>query len=444
MSQKIAIISLGCPKNLVDSEQMVYSLQQAGYEMTTSIDLADAVVVNTCCFIDAAKSEAIENILELARMKEDPSTALRAIVVAGCMAQSCKEEIFAELPEVDGVVCCSALDRTVEAVREALEGKKPMIEGDLTAPPFECGRTLSNAEGYAYVKIGEGCDNRCSYCVIPSLRGPSRSRPMEYILSECRDLASKGIGELIVVAQDISKYGIDLTGKPQLVELLREMAKIEGVEWIRLHYINPDGLSDELIELIASEDKIVKYIDMPIQHISGRILADMNRHYTPEDVKEKVAKLRRIENMVIRTSLIVGFPGESEEEFEELCEFLRDTRLDKVGAFPYSPQEGTPAAEMEGQIDEEVKLERAERIEYIQEDVMYERASGLEGKTLRLICEGFDRIAEIWYGRSYAESPDIDGKIFFTDDAGVAAPGRFVNVVVDDAADGEPIGHTVE
>lgn len=444
MAEKIGLISLGCAKNLVDSEQMLWLLDEAGFEFTTDIDEADAVVVNTCGFIDEAKSEAIENILELCTIKAEKDSRLRAVIVTGCLSERYRSEIYKELPEVDAVLGCSALGEIVRAVRGALDGEKPEIFGEKNAPVPEIGRIKATPPFYAYVKLGEGCDNRCSYCAIPGIRGPLRSRTRESILEECRGLAADGAKELIIVSQDITKYGVDLYGRSELPSLLREICSIEGPKWIRLHYANPDGVTDELIDVIASEPKIVKYLDIPVQHADDKVLSGMNRHYRAEEADALFTKLRRrIPGLVLRTTVMVGFPGEGEEEFSTLMSFLKKHRIERAGVFEFSPQEGTAAAEMDGQVDEKTSRRRAELVRELQQGIMEEFENGFVGKNIEVLCEGFDRAAEIWYGRSFADSPDVDGKVFFKLKKAVS-PGEMVTVKVTELLDGDLFGEAVQ
>ncbi len=444
MSEKIGLVSLGCSKNLVDSEQMLYLLDEAGYSLTTDLDEADAVIVNTCGFIDDAKSEAIENILELCEIKRDKQSRLKAIVVTGCLSERYREQLYEELPEIDAVLGCSAHVQIVEALKAALAGEKPLLFGEKDAPVAEVGRISCMPLYTAYVKIAEGCDNRCSYCTIPSIRGPLRSRREEDILAECRTLAENGAVELIIIAQDTAKYGIDLYGEARLPSLLQKICAIDSVRWVRLHYANPDGISDELIDVIAANEKIVRYLDIPIQHIDDALLAAMNRHYESDDVRRLFVKLRkRLPGVVLRTSLIAGFPGETEEKFEELCTFLREARIERAGVFAFSPQEGTPAAELPSQVDDEEKERRVSLITMLQGEIMDAYNESLVGQTLDILCEGYDRLSEVWFGRSFADSPDVDGKVFFTAKKGEAAEGRFCRVQIDELLDGEPLGHIV-
>ena len=438
MSQSIGMVSLGCAKNQVDAEQMLFLLQQAGYNILPEPAGADVVIVNTCGFIESAKTEAIDNILAMAQLKAEGSVG--KILVTGCLAQRYQEEILKELPEVDGVLGTGSYYDVVSAVKQLLDGAEGIEEyGDIQAPVQECGRILTTPKHYAYLKIAEGCDNHCAFCIIPTLRGKYRSRPMEKLIEEAKELAASGVKELIVVAQDTSRYGIDLYGERKLAELLRELCKINGFVWVRVHYLYPDEMSDELIDVLANEPKIVKYLDIPIQHIDDGILKKMNRRGNSKYLKALLTKLRdRIPGLVLRTSLITGLPGEGEKEFEALCDFLREYKLERVGAFAFSPEEGTRAAKMEYP-DAEVARQRADVVEEIQSRIMDEWNESMMGKKLQVLCEGYDADEECWYGRTFADSPDIDGRILF-DSAEELTPGDFVTVEVTDACDGELIG----
>ena len=438
MSQSIGMVSLGCAKNQVDAEQMLFLLQQAGYNILPEPAGADVVIVNTCGFIESAKTEAIDNILAMAQLKAEGSVG--KILVTGCLAQRYQEEILKELPEVDGVLGTGSYYDVVSAVKQLLDSAEGIEEyGDIQAPVQECGRILTTPKHYAYLKIAEGCDNHCAFCIIPTLRGKYRSRPMEKLIEEAKELAASGVKELIVVAQDTSRYGIDLYGERKLAELLRELCKIDGFVWVRVHYLYPDEMSDELIDVLANEPKIVKYLDIPIQHIDDGILKKMNRRGNSKYLKALLTKLRdRIPGLVLRTSLITGLPGEGEKEFEALCDFLREYKLERVGAFAFSPEEGTRAAKMEYP-DAEVARQRADVVEEIQSRIMDEWNESMMGKKLQVLCEGYDADEECWYGRTFADSPDIDGRILF-DSEEELTPGDFVTVEVTDACDGELIG----
>ncbi len=436
MAVTVGMVSLGCAKNLVNGEQMLHLLREAGYEITADLGETEVLIVNTCAFIDSAKQEAIDTILEFAELKKEGR--LKKLLVAGCLSQRYRKEILKELPEVDGILGTGSYDEIVPAVEAALRGETPKLFGDISAPVSEAERIVTTGPGWAYLKIAEGCDNRCSYCVIPSIRGKYRSRPMENLLREAEGLAKLGVKELIVVAQDITRYGLDLYGEPRLPALIRELAKIEGVRWIRLHYLYPDLITDELIDLVAAEPKVVKYLDIPIQHISDGILKKMNRRGTGAEIEALLTKLRqRIPGLVLRTSLITGLPGEGEKEFEELCAFLKRARLERAGVFAYSPEEGTPAYSMD-RPDAETAAHRAELAVDIQSDIMDEFNETRLNTVQEVLAEGFDRFADCWYGRSYADSPDVDGKVFFTG-SGVK-PGEFIRVRITDTLEGDLVG----
>ena len=434
---KIAVVTLGCPKNLVMSEQMIHRLEQAGYPIVAGYSEAEVIVLNTCAFIDSAKAEAVENILELLKFKDDGT--LKKLIVAGCLAQDVKDEITAEFPGVDGIMGCGSYDEIVGVVESALRDEHPARFGRLDAPVTECGRVRLTAWYSAYLRIAEGCDNRCSYCIIPSLRGPYRSREEDAVVKECEELAADGVKEINVIAQDITRYGQEFRGK-NLGTLLRRIAKIDGIEWIRLHYLYPESITDELIEVIRTEEKIVNYLDIPIQHASDRILRLMNRRGTRRELLELFAKLReRIPGLVLRTTVMVGFPGETDEEFEELCDFMKKVRFERAGVFVFSPQEGTEAAALPDPVEEEVALHRQELLTELQERIMNAWYDSLVGKTVRVLCEGYDRLAETSFGRTCADSPDIDGKIFFK-----ASPrprdGDFIMITIDENYEGELFG----
>lgn len=436
--EKIAFISLGCAKNLVNSEQMMCLLADADYELVSEPDGADAVVINTCGFIDAAKSEAIDNILEMAELKA--AGRLGKIIVTGCLSERYRAEVRTELPEVDALVGVGSFGEIVDVVRDTLSGAEPDRFGDKNAPVDEVGRFLTSGPGWAYLKIAEGCNNCCAFCAIPAIRGRYRSRPMENILAEARGLAEAGCHELIIIAQDITRYGTDLYGRRRLAELCRELSKIDGVEWLRLHYLYPDEFDDELIAEIADNPKIVKYLDIPIQHINDAILKRMNRRGTGGEIRALLRSLReRIPGVVLRTSLITGLPGEGEAEFEELCEFLRVARIERVGVFPFSPEEGTPAEKMPDRVDAEEAQRRAELIMDFQQGIMEDFYASRIGKTLPVLCTDIDGAYRV--GRSEADSPEIDGVVYFE---GEALPGEIVPVHITGLMDGELSGEQVK
>ena len=430
----IALISLGCPKNLVNSEEMLALLDEAGYRFTGEPAEADAVIINTCGFIDDAKSEAIDRILECAALREE-NPELK-IIVTGCMAQRYGKEIIAEIPEVDAIVGTGSYGEIVSVVEGVLKGEHPVCLGSINAPLCELPRVISTGPNWAYLRIAEGCDNRCAYCIIPALRGKFRSRTMEAILEEAKGLSDSGIREVIIVAQDITRYGIDLYGRHRLADLLRELCKL-NFDWVRLHYLYPEEIDDELIDVIASEPKIVKYLDIPIQHINTAILKRMNRRGTGEEIRALFAKLRaRIPELVLRTSLIVGLPGEGEAEFEELCEFLREARIERAGVFPFSPEEGTPAARMEDRCDREEAQRRAELIMDLQAVIMDELAESFLDQEIDVLVMGRDENGLLW-GRSAYDSPEIDSRVIF---GGMAEPGDMARVLITAVDDGELIG----
>ena len=439
----IGFISLGCAKNQVDCERMMYRVQEAGHTVQADIVGADVVVINTCGFIDSAKSEAIDHILQAAALKAEGMVG--KILVTGCLSQRYQADILTEIPEVDGILGTGSYTEIVPAIESLLSSDDQIMElGSIDAPEQETGRILTTPEHYAFIKIAEGCDNRCAYCIIPYLRGKFRSRQMDDVLYEARLLAASGVKELIVVAQDTSRYGIDLPGNKRLLpELLRELCKIDELHWIRVHYVYPDEIDDEFIQVMAEEPKIVKYLDIPIQHCNSKILKLMNRRGDGAFLRELFAKLRdRIPGLVIRTSLITGLPGEGEEEFQELCQFLRDLRLERVGAFAFSPEEGTPAAEMEF-VENEVAVKRAEIIEMIQSDVMDAYNASFIGKELEILVDGYDEEFEQFFGRTYADSPDIDGRVWLASDTPLRE-GQFVMAHIDGCIEGDLSGYVLE
>ena len=438
----IGFISLGCAKNQVDCERMMYRVQEAGHTVCPDVDGCDVVVINTCGFIDSAKSEAIDYILSTASLKAEGRVG--KILVTGCLSQRYQDEIMKEMPEVDGVLGTGSYTEIVPAIEALLEDKQVADFGSIDVPEQETGRVVTTPEHYAFIKIAEGCDNHCAYCVIPSLRGKYRSRQMDDVLYEARMLADSGVKELIVVAQDTSRYGTDLPGHKRLLpELLRQLCRIEGLHWIRVHYVYPDEIDDELIDVMASEPKIVKYLDIPIQHCNDRILKLMNRRGDGEFLKALFARLRnRIPGLVIRTSLITGLPGEGEAEFEELCKFLKEQRLERVGAFAFSPEEGTPAAAMDYP-DSEIAQKRAEIVEMIQSEIMDAYNSDMIGKSMEVLVDGYDEEAEQYFGRTYADSPDIDGRVWLACDEPLRE-GDFVLAQIDGCVDGDLSGYVLE
>ena len=438
----IGFISLGCAKNQVDCERMMYRVQEAGHTVKEDIVGSDVVVINTCGFIDSAKSEAIDYILQTAQLKEQGLVG--KILVTGCLSQRYQGDITKEMPEVDGILGTGSYTEIVPAIEALLEERKVEDFGSIDAPEQETGRVVTTPEHYAFIKIAEGCDNRCAYCIIPKLRGRYRSRQLDDVLYEARLLADSGVKELMVVAQDTSRYGTDFPEHKRLLpELLRRLCEIEGLHWIRVHYVYPDEIDDELIEVMATEPKIVKYLDIPIQHCNSKILKRMNRRGDGEFLRQLLAKLRaKIPGLVIRTSLITGLPGEGEEEFKELCDFLRETKMERVGAFAFSPEEGTPAAEME-HVDAETAQKRAEIVEMLQSEIMDEWSASMIGKTLEVLVDGYDEEMEQFYGRTYADSPDIDGRVWIASEEPLRE-GEFVMVTIDGCRDGDLSGFIAE
>ena len=438
----IGFISLGCAKNQVDCERMMYRLQEAGHTVCPDVVGTDAVVINTCGFIDSAKTEAIDNILQMGQLKEQGLVG--KILVTGCLSERYRQQILEEMPEVDGVLGTGSYTKIVAAVEQILEGDTVADFDSIDLPEEETGRIVTTPEHYAYIKIAEGCDNRCSYCIIPYLRGKYRSRHMDDVLYEARLLAASGVKELIVVAQDTSRYGTDFPGhKRLLATLLKELCKIEELRWIRVHYLYPDEIDDELIDVIASEPKIVKYLDIPIQHCNDKVLKLMNRRGDNAYLREMFTKLRdRIPGLVLRTSVITGLPGEGEEEFQELCDFLKEMRLERTGAFSFSPEEGTPAANMEF-VDSDVAQQRAEIVSQIQSRIMDDYNSAIIGQTLEVLVDGYDEELEQYFGRTFADSPEIDGRVWIASEEALSE-GAFVKVTVDGLVDGDLSGFIVE
>ena len=435
---KIGLISLGCAKNLVDSEHMLALLRAAGWEITEDMAEADVGVVNTCGFIEAAKSEAIETILDTAQYKQ--TGKMKGLVVTGCLVQRYAEEMKTELPEIDALCGTGSYENIVDAANAALGGHKAAYMADMASAALEGDRDRLTPSYTAYFKIAEGCSNRCGYCIIPKLRGPYRSREMDALLAEAKALADAGVKELIVIAQDITKYGMDLPEHKRLLpELLRELCKLDFT-WVRLHYLYPDQITDELVDVIASEHKIVKYLDIPLQHVSKRILRAMHRPGDGAEFAALIENLRaRIPGLVLRTSLIVGLPGETEEEFAELCSFLQETQIERVGVFEFSPEEGTEAAELPDQIDAETKANRRLIVEELQSGVLDDYNTSRHGETMDVLCEGFDDEQQLWFGRTYADSVEVDGHVYFESDDTPQA-GEFVPVLITESLGPDLLG----
>lgn len=439
MPCKVGMVSLGCAKNMVNSEQMLFKLKEEGFDVTGPIEDADAVIINTCGFIESAKSEAIENILEYAELKR--AGKLKKIIVAGCLPERYKNEILKEMPEVDGILGCGSFDDIADVLREVFKDVTVSRFGDIDAPVSETNRIVTSGPGFAYLRIAEGCDNHCAYCVIPNLRGRYRSRPMENVIHEAEALAEMGVKEIIIIAQDITRYGTDLYGERKLYELIRRICRIEGIKWVRLHYLYPDEIDDKLIEVVASEEKVVKYLDIPIQHINDNILKRMNRRGTGGEIRALFKRLReRIPGLVLRTSIITGLPGEGDAEFEELSDFLREAKIERAGIFVYSPEEGTPAAEMPDRPDKETAEHRAELLINIQSEIIDRFNENRIGMVLEVLVEGLDCEEGLMYGRSSADSPDVDGKVYFE---GEAEEGKFIKVVIKGIIDGDLYGEAL-
>ena len=439
MNYKIGMISLGCPKNQVDAEHMLALMDAEGWEIVDYVDGCDAVIVNTCGFIDNAKKEAIENILDMVELKKEG--VISKIIVTGCLAQRYKDEIVKEIPEVDAVIGIGANGDIIKTVEEVMSGVDTIEnyppQCDL---PLEGQRILTTPHYWAYLKIGESCSNRCTYCTIPSIRGNMRSRSMENVIDEAKQLAESGVKELILIAQDTTSYGLDLYGELKLPELLNELCKIDSIEWIRLLYCYPDRITDELIETMKKQEKVVNYIDLPLQHADDKILKAMNRRGDQALIRNVISKLRtEIPDVVIRTTFIVGFPGEGEEEFETLAEFVNEIEFDRLGVFTFSPQEGTPAFDMEDQVDEDIKTRRGEVIMQDQYSIMEEKNNEKIGKTYRVVVEDYDGYSDSYTGRTYMDAPEIDGLVKFTSHKDLDI-GDFVDVEIFDVEDYDLIG----
>lgn len=438
MAIKVGMVSLGCPKNQVDAERLLWLLKDAGFEITADESLAEVIIVNTCAFIESAKTEAIENIMEVAQYKK--SGSLKVLAVTGCLAERYKDQIISEMPEVDCVVGIGNNEKIVSLINEALKGKKVESFGAKDELML-CGRRILTTPSYtAYLKIAEGCNNRCTYCAIPDIRGKLRSVPIEECVKEARKLADMGVRELIVVAQDTTNYGVDIYKKPMLCELLKELSLIDKIHWIRILYTYPERITDELLDLIAGEEKIVNYFDIPIQHSSDRILKRMNRRSTGESIGKLIEKIRsKFDDVTIRTSLITGFPGETEEDFCNLCEFVNKYEFDRLGCFAYSEEEDTPAAEYEDQISKQLRQDRSEIIMNDQMRIAQKKNLAKIGRSVEVLVEGYDSYIKCYYGRSAADAPDIDGKVFFTCSEKLSF-GMFVSVRINDVIDYDLLG----
>ena len=441
MPIKVGMVSLGCSKNLVDSERMLYKLRERGYELVTEPGLADVAVVNTCGFIQSAKEEAIETIIELGKLKEDGT--LKKIIITGCLTQRYQEEAAELFPEADAVIGIGDNKDIIDILDHVLANERvvkfsPKLDAELTGE-----RIISTLPFFAYLKVAEGCSNCCTYCAIPQIRGKFRSVPMEEVLKEAQWLAENGVTELIVIAQDTTRYGEDLYGEPKLPELLEKLSEIEGIKWIRTLYCYPERITDKLLETIADNGKLIKYLDIPIQHCNGEILSRMNRWGDKERLSQLMAHIRKkVPDIVLRTTLITGFPGETEEQFSELAEFVQEQRFERLGCFAYSQEEGTKAAEMENQLSEEVKNHRADIIMEQQMLISAANNEKLMGKRLTAVVEGFDKFAECYFGRTEKGAPDIDGKVFFTSENPLEI-GDYVEIEISDTLDYDLMGEVV-
>lgn len=442
MNYKVGIVSLGCAKNQVDAEMLLFTLKNRGFTIVNDPADADAVIVNTCGFIDSAKQESIDEIIELGKLKQEGT--IKAIVVTGCLAERYKNEITKQLYEVDAAIGIGANQKIADVVLEALNGKKTELFPDKSLLPMEGGRIQSTPFYTAYIKIAEGCDNCCSYCAIPLIRGHFRSRQPDEVVKEAEQLAASGVKELNVIAQDTTRYGEDLFGEPYLAKLLKRLCKIDDFKWIRVLYCYPDRVTDELIDVIAEEDKIVKYIDIPLQHCNGEVLKNMNRRGNRESLTALINKIKsKIPNVIFRSTFITGFPGETEEQFEELADFAAEIKFQRLGCFPYSKEEDTKASLMENQIEDDIKQKRADIIMEHQQSVMAEYCESIIGSDVEVLVEGYDKLAECFFGRTYADAPEVDGCVFFTCDGEKPKAGDFVKVKITDYMGCDPVGECV-
>ncbi len=438
---KVGFISLGCSKNLVDTEVMLYKLHSAGFEITPNEEEAEIIVVNTCGFIESAKRESIDNILDAAELKKWGKC--RHIIATGCLVERYREEIFEEMPEVEALVGVGSLEDIAEACQAVMRGERYSSFKDKEAMTLGGDRIVTTEPHTAYLKIAEGCDNRCTYCAIPLIRGRLRSRSVEDIVAEAKDLESMGVKEINLIAQDTTRYGLDLYGEYSLARLVRALTKETNIPWIRLLYCYPDKITDELIDELKNNDRLLKYMDIPIQHISDSVLLRMNRHGDGKTIREAVKRLRdSVPGIVLRTTAMVGFPGETEEDFAELCEFIKETRFERFGAFTFSPEEGTAAAEMDCQIDEQTKQDRYDILMQTQLTACEDMGEEKIGSTVKVLCDGFDTVAEIYYGRSYADAPDVDGRVYFKSPRKIS-PGAFVDVKITEALDYDLVGEVL-
>ncbi len=438
---KVGMVSLGCPKNQMDAELMLASLHKAGFELTADAALADVVIVNTCGFIEDAKREAIENILEFAQLKKEGQ--IQKIIVTGCLAQRYQEELCRELPECDAVLGLGANHTIADVVNGVLADQTVSRFPELACWQLDGDRVQTTPEFFAYLRVGDGCNNCCTYCAIPHIRGRLRSRSTDAVVEEARSLAENGVRELILVAQDTTLYGAEEDGVSRLPELLNRLCEIEGLRWIRLLYCYPEHITEELLDVMAAQEKVVKYMDIPIQHASGKVLKAMNRPGDRDSLSALMAHIRdRVPHIVLRTTVMTGFPGETEEDFEQLCEFIKDVRFERLGCFAFSAEEGTAAATMADQVPEKVRAERRDVVMELQTRLSEAALQAQVGQTVEVLVESFDRYAECWFGRTAGDAPDIDGKVFFTTREPVR-PGEFVQVKVTDYMDWDLVGERV-
>ena len=442
MSYNIGLVSLGCAKNQTDAEIMLGILAEDNFNIVPNPEDADIIIVNTCGFIESAKRESIDALLEMAEYK---NRRCKLLIATGCLAERYSGEILLEMPEVDAVLGTGDYDKITDIINDALGGKKPVLTGNKDRTPMErLPRILSTPPYTAYLKIADGCDNNCTYCAIPKIRGHFRSRTIEDIVDEAKSLAENGVKELILIAQDTTRYGVDLYGKYSLDALLEELVKIEKIDWIRVHYYYTEAITDSLIDVMAKYDKICNYIDMPIQHANNDILRRMARRTSKEEMVEKITKIReKMPDCVIRTSIIVGFPGETEEQFKELCDFVKEIRFDRMGVFAYSQEEDTAAADFDGQIDEDIKQDRLDALMTLQQGISLELNRGKIGKTLEVLAEGYDEESFLFYGRSRGDSIEVDGKVYFGIEREIAE-GDIINVEILDADEYDLTGKAVE
>ena len=438
---KVGFISLGCSKNLVDTEVMLHKLHSAGFEITPDESEAEIIIINTCGFIESAKQESIENILDAASLKNDGKC--KHIIATGCLVERYREEVMNELPELDGIIGVGSLTDIADACEAVMRGERYSSFRDKEESELGGDRIITTGPHTAYLKIAEGCDNRCTYCAIPLIRGRLRSRPIEDIVKEARDLEAMGVRELNLIAQDTTRYGLDLYGKYALAELVRELTKNTTIPWIRLLYCYPDKITDELVAELRDNPRLMKYMDIPIQHISDSVLKRMNRHGDRAEIESAIKRLREsVPGIVLRTTAMVGFPGETDEDFVELCEFIKDVKFERFGAFTYSPEEGTAAAEFDGEVDEQTKQDRYDILMQTQFTVNEELIRKNIGKTLTVLVDGYDDVAEVYYARSFADAPDVDGRVYFKSETPIA-PGDFVDVLITEALDYDLVGEVV-